>query len=479
MKDSLRQNLDTRQDIRLGIRISRQQVRFVKLLEMNSPELDEAVERELADNPALASSIPGEKEISTQTPDSEESLHATDFSLPTSDTPWYMLNLQKQNDDSSIPQFDNRDDSESIYDYLNAQLAERHLSTDVETMARYIIGSLDSNGYLTRNVSRLRDDLEFQQGIGITKEDSEKAFETVRSLEPPGIGAENLRDCLLLQLKRNKSTPATIATTILRDYFEEFSLKHFHRIMVSMKTERNSFDNALSLILSLNPKPGASIGNGVASEARQIIPDFVVEVDGDEITVGLNNRFPDLYIEESFANAVRRMEENARSRKEKGSEFILSRFNDARDFIRVLRQRQETLFAVITAIVKFQKEYFLTEDDHLLRPMGLKEISAITGYDISVVSRATNNKYVATPGGILPMRFFFSEAFGEEGSEVSGRGIEAAIRDCIASEDKRHPLSDDAICSTLRNQGYELSRRTVAKYRDRLGIPVARLRKDF
>jgi RNA polymerase sigma-54 factor len=323
------------------------------------------------------------------------------------------------------------------------------------------------------------DDLAFQHGIEVPENIARQALKEVRSLEPVGIGAKDLRDCLMLQLNALPATPNNyIARLIIADHFDEFSLKHFDRIRSLLKLDADTFQKALDTVLNLNPKPGASIGNSQTdNRSQQIIADFIIDIDDDDIRITLNNNIPDLHIEESFENAVARMEANARKRQEQGREFILSRYNDARDFIDALKLRQETLFAVISAIVKIQKEYFLTEDEHNLRPMALKDVAAITGYDISVISRSTANKYISTPWGILPLRFFFSEGVGEGDDEASAREIQAAIKQIIENEDKRRPLSDDLICRKLNEKGYDIRRRTVAKYRDRLGIPVARLRR--
>ena len=286
---------------------------------------------------------------------------------------------------------------------------------------------------------------------------------------------------MLLQIDALKHNDENaIARKIIAEHFSEFSLKHYDRIMSMLKIDRSLFDKVLKTILNLNPKPGAALGNSQSdSQLQQIIPDFIIDIDDNDIKITLNNNIPDLHIEESFENAVKRMESNAKRREEQGKEFIISRYNEARDFIEAMRLRQETLFAVISAVVKIQKQYFLTEDEHELRPMALKDVASMTGYDISVISRSTANKYLSTPWGILPLRFFFSEGVGEGDDEASAREIQAAIKALIEKEDKLHPMSDDLICKTLNEKGYSIKRRTIAKYRDRLGIPVARLRRTL
>ena len=477
-------SLKLSQEQKLSQRLSPMQIRFVKLLEMNSPEADEMVRREIDDNPALEADIEVDvqkTEDGMQFNETAEDIQRADYS-DDDDIPYYRLEANNRSADDAHYDFIPQDDNETLYDYLLHQIEERKLDEKIEAVAKYIIGNLDSNGYLRRTISAIVDDLAFNQGIEIDDDIANEAFEVVRSLEPFGIGATNLQDCLLLQLKAIKKTNISeMAYLMICDYFEAFSMKHYHRIISGLKIDNHTFKAVLDLVLSLNPKPGAAIGEGYADGAIQhIIPDFFVDIsDDDEITISLNNKIPELRIEESFSRAMEMMETNAKKREAKGDAFVISRYNDAKDFIEAIKLRQQTLFSVMSAIVKLQKNYFLTEDELKLRPMGLKDVATETGYDISVISRSTNNKYVATSWGILPLRFFFSEGVGEGEDEASAREIQAAIRSVVENEDKHSPFSDDRICKVLKEKGYNVSRRTVAKYRDRLGIPVARLRKTL
>ena len=444
---------------RTALRLSQQQLRLVRLLELNAPELDEAVERELEDNPAL-----GVKEETTE----EERR----------DYPYLPLRSAPRED----YQFSPADESENLYDQLYAQLSERKLSPQVEAAARFIIGSLDSNGYLNRTLHNIIDDMAFGPGVIISEREAEEALQAVRSLDPPGIGAANLQDCLAMQLEAMPESPVRdTALRIIRDAYEAFTMKHKHRIISQLKLTPEQADEALALILTLNPKPGAALGNE-GDATNVIVPDFVVNNEDGEITISLNNRIPELRIEQSFEQAMQNLERTAKGRPKKGNEFIVTRYNDARDFIRILTQRQQTMMAVMSAIVKIQKDYFLTEDVYRLKPMMIKNVSDLTGLDLSVISRVTSNKYVALPWGIFPLRFFFSDSIGEEkegGDAATNRKIEAQIASLVEAEDKRHPLSDQKIMEEMTARGYDLSRRTVAKYRDRQGIPVARLRKKM
>lgn len=456
------QNLQLEQSQRLSL--SPQQIRFVKLLEMNTPELEEAVNKELEENVALE----GKESVAEPSP-----------SLS-----YRPIQSQTSPDDEN-PIFAPADTEQSLYDNLTAQLAERRLAPEVETAARYLIGNLDSNGYFDRPLRSMIDDMAFNEGIDISEETGREAMEVVRSLDPPGLGAFNLRDTLLLQLEAlPESTERDNAIRIIKDCYEAFTMKHKHRLVSALHLSIKEVDDALDLIKTMNPRPGASLGSSNRDAASIIIPDFIVNNDEGDITVALNSRIPELQIDSSFEQAVANMERSAKGRAKKSAEteYILRNYNDAREFIAILSQRQRTMMDVMTAIVKIQKEYFLTQDVYTLRPMMIKNVAELTGLDFSVISRATNGKFVATPWGIFPLRFFFSDSVGEagEGAEaLTNRKIEEEIRGLVEREDKKHPLSDRHIMEEMAARGFDISRRTVAKYRDRLKIPVARLRKDM
>jgi len=451
-------------DQRLSMRLSAQQLRFVKLLELTAPELEDAIDKELEDNPAL---------------------EAIDNADNAEDTiPRYRYEARNSSpDDYSDYDFSPADSEESLYDFLLRQLSERDLPEKVDQAARYIIGSLDSNGYLRRTLNSLVNDMAFGPGINVSQAEAEEALKAVQKLEPYGVGATSLQECLRLQLKHlPDSQTRADALDIIDSQFEAFSMKHTHRIISGLKIDKERVKDAINLILTLNPKPGASIDSS-ADNANVIVPDLIISNDDGHLSVALNNRIPELAIDKTFSEAVREMENGKRKKGKKGLEFVTTRYNDARDFIRILRQRQETLLNVMTAIMKIQREYFMTEDVYRLKPMMIKDISALTGYDLSVISRATTNKFVQTPWGVFPLRFFFSDSIGDEGDDASealtNRKIEAEIASIVDGEDKKHPLSDERIRQMMESRGYEVSRRTVAKYRDRQGIPVARLRKEL
>lgn len=451
-------------ETRTALRLSVQQLRFVKLLEYNAPELEEAVDRELEENPAL--------DIVARQDEKEDS-HAG----------FRSFSVTRHEEDHHFD-FSPADSEESLSEVLIRQLSEKNISEEVKTVARYIIGNLDSNGYLRRGLEGIVNDMAFNAGIEVNIKDAREALDVVQSLEPYGVGASDLQECLILQLRKMpESEQRDDALRIVETQFEALSMKHTHRIISKLKISSERVANALSLIRSLNPKPGASFGNS-EDKFNVIVPDVAVNLEDDDISIFLPNNIPELVIDRSFSEAVAELEEQGKKRKKKGSEFVISRYNDARDFIRILHQRQETLMAVATAIVKIQREYFLTQDLYKLKPMMIKDIAALTGLDFSVISRATNNKFISTPWGVFPMRFFFSDSIGEEsegeGSDVlTNRKMEAEIADIVDKEDKKHPLSDEKIRLEMEKRGYDVSRRTVAKYRDRKKIPVARLRKEM
>ncbi|MGN0237642.1 MAG: RNA polymerase factor sigma-54 [Lepagella sp.] len=457
----------TEQHISQVQKFSQQQLCFVRLLEMNAPELDEAVVNELDSNPALEAN-------------EETAAPADDLISPLPVSKPY---LYTRSDHSEDHVFTPSDDTENLYDNLLTQLDEKELEPKVRDAARFIIGSLDSNGYLNRSVRDLTDDMVFGADFDVSTREVARALEVVRRLDPPGIGANSLRDCLRLQLDALPPSPSRdLAIHIIDDdeCYLAFTMKHTHRFKSILHLDDKTIAEALSLIKSLNPKPGASIGNDPSTLSNVIIPDYIVNNIDGEITITLNNRIPELRVEESFEQAKRRLDMSGEVKNTSDSKFINNRYNDACDFIRILNQRQETMMKVMSAIVKIQEEYFRTEDVYTLKPMMIKNVADLTGLDVSVVSRATSNKYVQLPGGTRPLRFFFSASKGEEtegGGELTNRIIEAEIKALVDKEDKRHPLSDQHIMERLIDKGFDLSRRTVAKYRDVLGIPVARLRK--
>lgn len=494
----MRDNQHLTQEQSLQLRLTPQQLRYVRLLEMNAAELDEAVEREMEANPALEEVAP--VAVAPAVEGGMQGLTRPRRGSYEEDTPQYV-----------IP-----DDEPSMYDTLDEQLASLPLEDDVARAARYIVASLDGNGYLRRDLPLLLDDMAINHGIHVDVETLGRALKAVQSLEPHGVGARSLQETLELQLEAMPASQVRDdALRMVREQFEAFTMRHYSRLASTLGLDADRVREASALIASLNPKPGASVGGGMPEVARAIVPDIIIDRENDgSFSISLNNRYPELAIQQSFAQAVAEMEAGARERasREGGREYVMTNYNDARDFIRVLSQRQKTLVQVMTAILSLQRDYFATEDVYALRPMMIKDIAALTGLDFSVISRATAGKYVVTPWGTFPLRFFFSDSKGSDKSDkVSGEGnadrgkmrgertedslegadggetapgavitnrkIEARIAQLVEEEDKRHPMSDEKLRRAMAESGFDLSRRTVAKYRDRIGIPVARLRR--
>lgn len=468
------------QEQRIQQRMAPQQVQFVRLLEMNTPEIEDEVRRQLDDNPALAASDD----------DTTAPLDTTDISTenidPDDDPADYQLPSSQSTNVSFVPQI--ADDSVSLTDYLERQIGEMELPPMTRQIALYIIGNLDDNGYLTRSFNAIADDVAVASGLDITRQDVEKAAAVVRSLDPPGVCAIDLRDCLLLQIIRIKPVTmvSKIAREIISDYFDLFSKKHYDRLRSQLGVSKEYLKEAELLIQSLNPKPGSAIASpGSAQRLSHISPDVGVDYEDGQFTIYLIGSLPQLQIEKSFLdsevaaqdladNDTRRYKDEMRQ----AQAFIRLKRDEAENFINALKQRSNTLLAVTDAIVRLQSEFFKTGEQSTLRPMILKDVAAITGFDLSVISRATSGKYVATASGIYPLKMFFNEA-PKADSDTSSHMLQSLIQNIIDSEDKRHPLSDDAICRLMAQRGYEIARRTITKYRERMSIPAARLRKKL
>lgn len=481
MEESLR--LSTEQ--KLQQRLTPLQVQFVKMLEMTGPEVEEEVRRALDDNPALEQCDNDDNnnltEDSTETfNESAEEVQLADY-RDEDDIPSYRLEARNHSaDDKYFEPIAVDSSGDTLIETLNSQLMEFDLDETQQAIAQYIIGNLDDNGYMTRDLNAIIDDLAFNVGIDVSITYLKQIFNIVRSLEPAGVGAIDLRDCLLLQLRRKEQSKlVAIATDIIDNYFDLFSKMHYDRLRSILNLSIEELKEVLAVITSLNPKPGSIITGGISDSTRHIIPDFSIEVnDNEEITLTLLNRIPELQIEETFSESACEIKPNATRSQREAATFIKQKRDEASGFIKILKMRQETLYQVMKAIVKLQHDFFLTDDESRIRPMILKDIAAITGHDLSVISRATAGKYVMTQRGTYPLKLFFNER-PKEDDDTSSHEILAILKDIISNENKKKPLSDEAITQILVDKGYDIARRTVAKYRERLGLPVARLRKEL
>lgn len=471
-------------------RLSPRQVQFVRLLEMTAPEIEEEVRRQLDDNPALEAvdsaeypaDGPDESSRDDDAPyaDSGESYPAASeaYDHDADDDP---ADYYRPDTGASSP-FDwgIAADAPDLYAMLSDQLGQIDMPDDIRKIALYIIGNIDENGYMTRSLQSMADDLAIAGEIDASPEMMRRAFDVVRSLDPAGVGAVDLRDCLLLQLQRRKPVTLTlrIAREIVADYFDMLSKKHYDRMQAQLGLDdRDEMRKALALIRSLNPKPGSAIAMApTAMRTAHITPDVIVDDLGDgRMSVSLAGSIPRLQLEKSFALDQEADKPRTKSERE-AQAFIRLKRDDAAAFIEALRQRGSTLLAVAEAIVRRQQPFFATGDTAQLRPLILKDIAQDTGFDISVISRSTAGKYLATDMGVYPMKMFFSEAPSAD-VEASSHELMDAISKIVAAEDKKRPMSDQAILEAMERKGYRLARRTITKYREKLGLPVARLRK--
>ena len=371
----------------------------------------------------------------------------------------------------------------TFHEYLMEQIGEKPLTEKERTVAEYVVGSIDDNGWLTRTPEQLVDDLAFREGIEVTDEEMEKVVDMVRQLDPPGVGAYNLQDCLLIQLRGRENTPANeLAQRIIEKHFTDFHKRHFERIRQRLDLTEEEMKDALTEISHLNPKPGNSFGGTVyENNGNQVTPDFYVTTEDGQLVVSLNTGdIPDLRVNDEYVSMLNALGEDKKSKGNKeGIRFIKQHMDSAKWFIDAIRQRNETLMRTMEAIVRFQHDYFVEGDETFLKPMILQDIADMTGYDVSTISRVSNSKYVQTDFGTFPLKHFFSEGLATElGDEVSTREIKKVLKEVIGKEDKRHPLNDDQLVRLLKLENYIVARRTVAKYREQLGIPVARLRKQ-
>lgn len=478
------QNLSQQQQLRL--KLNPKQMRFGRLLEMSSPEFEDEVRRMLDENPALRTVESDDKVAGDDGFESDhdefnetaEQLQRADYASD-DDVPSYRLR-DVQSYTADRYEHVVADDAPSAGESLMRQLAEYDLSDADREVAQYVIGNLDANGYLTRSAGDIVYDVATGAGIDVSEDDVRRIIELVRSLEPAGIGARDLRDCLLLQLDRMPvSVDVRTAREIIGKHFDIFSRKHFDRLAAALDVPESALKDALAVIRTLNPKPASLLEqSGSGDRMGYITPDFNVEVDADGVaTVSLTGHVPELAIESSFAID----DDDSLPAGRRGADaraFIHNRRDDAAEFISMARRRGETLLAVMQAIVKLQPEFFVTYDRARLRPMVLRDIQALTGLDLSVISRATAGKYVMTPDGMYPLKMFFNEGFNDANG-TSSHAVAEALRSFIEGEDSRHPLTDAELCERLQDAGFDVARRTVAKYRERMGFPVARLRRHL
>jgi RNA polymerase sigma-54 factor len=483
--------LNQRLQQKLLQKLSPQQILLMKLLQIPSMALEQRIKQEIEENPVLEideeydndseSDEFGDLEKDSNS-DQQNDVDVNDY-LNADDIPSYRLNAGNSSASDEHKEMPIVADT-GFHESLLLQLDLKEFPSQKRTIGTTIIGNLDEAGYLQRDLNAMVDDLAFTQGISTTPEEIEYMLKVVQSFEPAGVAARTLQECLILQLKRLDASPQVrLAITILDRCFEDFTKKHYDKILKRTHSEEEDLRDAINEILKLNPKPGSSFSSSNTGN-HYVIPDFIIENKDGVLELSLNQRnMPELRLSRTYTDMLESYGEN-KNRKEKNDSqrdaviFIKQKIDSARWFIEAIKQRQDTLFVTMKTIMDYQHKYFLEGDETLLRPMILKDIAERVGLDISTISRVANSKYVQTPYGTFLLKSFFSESIqNEQGEEISTREIKKILSDCIAAEDKSKPLTDEELTVILKQKGYPIARRTVAKYRELLNIAVARLRK--
>lgn len=472
---------------KLEQRLSPQQIQLMKLLQVPTMELDQRIKQELEENPALEEGQElDDDDYDAQDDDYDADNDDDDFDISDyldddiADYKTQANNQSKDEEERVIP----LSGEQSFQERLTEQLHLLYLDEKQFIIADLIIGNLDESGYLNRAVDAIVDDLAFSMNIEASEQEVAEVLTLVQELEPAGVGARNLQECLLLQLKRKQDGDIVrfTALKIVEQFFEEFTKKHYERIAKKLEIEDQDLKEAIDEILRCNPKPGGSMREA-AKNHQQIIPDFTLLEHEGRLELSLNSRnAPDLKVNRDYENMLRSYAEGAKSSKsdKEAFQFVKQKLDGAKWFIDAIKQRQQTLLLTMGAILEYQEAYFLSGDETKLKPMILKDIADMVELDISTVSRVANSKYVQTNYGIFSLKYFFSESLStDSGEEVSTREVKKILSDAIAAEDKHNPLTDEKLMDLLKEKGYNIARRTVAKYREQLQIPVARMRKEL
>ncbi|MFL2638307.1 MAG: RNA polymerase factor sigma-54 [Flavobacteriaceae bacterium] len=477
--------------LKLNQKLSPQQIQLMKLIQLPTIDFEQKIKQELEENPALEIrdnsndvldedfSNSNEDELNNESIDNED-INIEDY-INYDDTPAYKLNYNTNNDaeNTEIPFASGI----SFTEYLLNQLNTLRLNDEEAKIAEFLVGSIDNSGYLRQNTDEIIDDLAFTQNIDVSIEKLKKILSIVQQLDPPGVGAQSLQECLILQLKRKPSNKQiNLANNIIENSFDQFSKKHFNKLIVKYNINENELKAAIIEIEKLNPKPGNSFSN-YEKPIEQITPDFKIEIDNNALVLTLNNRNnPVLKISNHYNEMLKgyKLDQNKTKSQREAVQFIKQKLDSAKWFIDAVKQRQETLYVTMLAIMEYQEEYFLSGDEKQIKPMILKDIAEKIEMDISTISRVANSKYVDTPYGTKLLKEFFSESMTtQSGEEISTIEIKKILETIIENENKRAPQTDEKLVKVLQEKGYKIARRTVAKYREQLNIPVARLRKEI
>lgn len=471
------------------------QILVVKLLELPTVELEDKVKSELLDNPALEEGKEETPEnladeLSNSEDDGDTSYNALDDYRNDDDIPDYRLQEQNNSRNERMEEIP-FSDTTSFYETLKDQLGEHDLDEHQRQLADYLIGSLDDDGLLRKPLDAIADELLIYMGVDATVQELEYVLQVIQQFDPAGIGARDLQECLLIQIRRKAQTPEgkqdsllPLEEKIISSFYKEFTTKHWDKICQQLGVSEEQCQQAIKEITHLNPRPGASMGEAIGKNLQQITPDFIVDIDDEgNVSFSLNNpNLPELRLNPDFNRQLKEQTENSTKQTREQKEavlFLKQKIDAAQGFIDAIRQRQITMTNVMKAIIELQHPFFQEGDEALLKPMILKDVAERAKLDISTVSRVCNSKYVQTPYGIFPLRYFFTEGFiKQDGEEMSSREVKKVLKEMIDKEDKRHPLTDDELTRMMEEKGYPMARRTVAKYRMQLYIPVARLRRE-
>lgn len=476
-------------------KLSPQQIQLIKLLEVPTIQLEQRIKKEIEENPVLEEGRDEEDNYEEQEQEEEYDTNDDEFSLedylPDDELPSYKLSTNNYSADDKKTEIPYSTGT-SFHEHLEQQLGLRILSEKQQLLADYLIGNIDEDGYLRRDVEAIVNDVAFSQNIMTNEKELLDILEIIQDFDPPGVGARDLQESLKLQLEHKIKTSTNdiedilfrLAYKIIKNHFSEFTKKHYEKIINKLNLTEDDLRDAVEVILRLNPKPGSAYSNPLNKNSQHITPDFIMEnVDG-EIILSLNSRnVPDLRVSKTYASMLESYHKNKANNTKQQKEaisFVKQKLDSAKWFIDAIKQRQNTLMLTMDAIVQYQQEYFTEGDETMLRPMILKDIAEKTNLDISTISRVVNSKYIQTHFGIFPLKYFFSEGMQtDSGEEVSTREIKKILQECIDNESKKKPLTDEKLAEILQEKGYQIARRTVAKYREQLNIPVARMRKEL
>ncbi len=523
--------LNLTQNLKLIQKLSPQQIQLIKLLEIPTMELEQRIKREIEENPVLEEgSADDESDINEPNTEPKDDFasdrdrdrdndtdnendadgdtdpepdiadeyiedsydekvdeYSPDDYYDDDEIPNYRLNANNYSDD------DNKNEvpytqAASLHETLLSQLGLGVLNEDEQLLAEYIIGNIDDDGYLRRDLESIVDDVAFTAGVETTEKELQRLLVIIQDFDPAGVGARDIKECLMIQIvkkyKNGQGNKIVLKTAykILKDHFQEFTKKHYQKIASKLDVDDATLKQAVDEISHLNPKPGSIYSTMLSKNSQHITPDFILEDKEGQLILSLNSKnIPELHVNKTYSDMVETMSKKKGENKDKDTlAFVKQKMDSAKWFIEAIRQRQNTLMATMNAIIEFQKEYFEEGDETKLKPMILKDIAEKTGFDISTISRVANSKYIQTHFGIFPLKFFFSEAMKtQDGDEVSTREIKKILKECIDGESKSRPLTDEKLAKILQKRGYQIARRTVAKYREQMNILVARLRKKL